>query len=142
MNKSSDPIAIRARNLADRKTTLGSKCEFCGSTEYLERHHPDYSKPLEVITVCKSCNAKIRWQDQEKPLREPCPYCKGTNIVKVGIVHKKRRLRCNDCDKSFYETQKVDNKKEVTVRNIRTSEESSQANTILSKKDIFNVEAN
>jgi hypothetical protein len=38
--------------------------------------------------------------------------------------------------------QKTDNKKKSNSMYLRTSEESSQANTILSKKDIFSVEVN
>lgn len=35
-------------------------CEKCGTTEVkLERHHPDYSKPLEVVTLCRLCHEKL-----------------------------------------------------------------------------------
>jgi hypothetical protein len=49
----------RAEQQARRKTGLQPKCFFCGSTENLERHHPDYNKPLEVLTVCHRCNLRI-----------------------------------------------------------------------------------
>lgn len=42
-----------------QKIPLKDKCENCGSTEKLERHHPDYSKPLEVQTLCINCHKKI-----------------------------------------------------------------------------------
>lgn len=35
--------------------------------ERIERHHPDYSKPLEVIFVCKSCHGLL---DEERHKRE------------------------------------------------------------------------
>lgn len=38
---------------------LGDKCEKCGSRENLERHHPDYTNPLEVQTLCRSCHALL-----------------------------------------------------------------------------------
>lgn len=42
-----------------RSIPIGDKCEICGATEGLEKHHPDYSKPLEVITLCRSCHMKL-----------------------------------------------------------------------------------
>jgi hypothetical protein len=34
-------------------------CEICGKTEDIERHHEDYSKPLEVRWLCKSHHLDI-----------------------------------------------------------------------------------
>ncbi len=33
-------------------------CEVCGSTDKVESHHPDYSKPLEVLWLCKEHHAQ------------------------------------------------------------------------------------
>lgn len=38
-------------------------CEGCGLRKRLDKHHPDYSKPLLVVWLCKPCHAiadKIR----------------------------------------------------------------------------------
>jgi hypothetical protein len=40
-------------------SVLDAKCQLCGSTENLQRHHPDYSKPLEVWILCRPCHWKI-----------------------------------------------------------------------------------
>lgn len=50
---------VYATRLALRKIPLKECCEVCGSTENLERHHFDYSKPLEILCVCRNCHAKI-----------------------------------------------------------------------------------
>lgn len=50
------------KNIEDRArdhTTLGPECTFCGSKQFLERHHPDYNKPLQVITTCRSCHQRL-----------------------------------------------------------------------------------
>lgn len=33
-------------------------CRLCGSKTEVDLHHPDYSKPLEVIPLCKVCHSK------------------------------------------------------------------------------------
>jgi hypothetical protein len=45
-----------ARFVAWKNVPIGRKCSVCGSTEKLHRHHHDYSKPLEVITLCQVCH--------------------------------------------------------------------------------------
>ena len=34
-------------------------CEVCGKKGKLERHHPNYNKPLEVIWVDRACHSKL-----------------------------------------------------------------------------------
>ena len=53
--------AQQAVHQAKQDGSLGAPdtCEKCGlETEKLEAHHPDYSKPLEVVWLCKSCHEK------------------------------------------------------------------------------------
>ena len=57
--KKKNPEKCNAQYLARRLVSLGSECSLCGSVEGLERHHPDYSKPLEIITLCTSCHGKV-----------------------------------------------------------------------------------
>lgn len=51
------PDRIEARWKAEYYIPLGNKCEKCGSIENLERHHPDYGKPLEIMTLCRKCHS-------------------------------------------------------------------------------------
>jgi hypothetical protein len=55
-NREQNKEKIHARALAKIHIPLGSNCVFCGTTKRLLRHHWDYSKPLEIITVCRSCH--------------------------------------------------------------------------------------
>jgi hypothetical protein len=52
-----------ARFTAWKKVPIGEKCVVCGSTEKLHRHHPDYSKPLEIITLCQECHLGRKFGD-------------------------------------------------------------------------------
>jgi hypothetical protein len=57
--------AHNAANAAVREGKLERKtlCEGCGLPKRLEKHHPDYSRPLLVVWLCKPCHAiadKIR----------------------------------------------------------------------------------
>ena len=35
------------------------KCEVCGKISKTDAHHKDYSKPLEVVYVCRSCHFRL-----------------------------------------------------------------------------------
>lgn len=49
---------IKARAIA-YKFPLGDKCEYCGSIENLQRHHPSYDFPEVFETTCQSCNVRF-----------------------------------------------------------------------------------
>ena len=39
---------------------MNSHCEWCGSDEFLQRHHEDYSKPAEFWTLCAKCHTSTK----------------------------------------------------------------------------------
>lgn len=111
------PEKHRARSLALRNIPLGSQCQICGSIKDLERHHPDYFKPLEIMTVCGRHNRLLKTRPQllKKIVDVPCSkrhqnwYC----------VHHK--LQCSrdeikefpDCPRPKIETDKMTELKEL-----------------------------
>ena len=51
-----NPEKITVSHNAYRSLPLGDMCEFCGSVENLERHHPDYDYPHIIVTCCSTCH--------------------------------------------------------------------------------------
>ena len=54
-----------SHGIRDHKVVKPEVCSVCGKKRKLEGHHYDYSKPLEVIWVCRKCHLQIH-----KKLRE------------------------------------------------------------------------
>ena len=57
-------IKCNARSKLGRSVVSGylnkpSICDNCGIDSKLEAHHDDYSKPLDVLWVCKECHIKL-----------------------------------------------------------------------------------
>ena len=48
--------------LKSGKLIRPDSCIICEKKCIPEGHHPDYSKPLEVIWVCKQCHADYHWK--------------------------------------------------------------------------------
>jgi hypothetical protein len=46
------PEKARARDLAS--SIEMKECAVCGSTNDLHRHHPDYSRPRDVVVLCRT----------------------------------------------------------------------------------------
>lgn len=49
---------VYARQQAYRHKISRIECIMCGSKELLQRHHLDYSKPLEVVILCIKCHSE------------------------------------------------------------------------------------
>lgn len=52
----------------DGKLQRQTRCEGCGLEKPVEKHHPDYSRPLLVLWLCKPCHAiadKVRRRLEE-----------------------------------------------------------------------------
>jgi len=60
-----EPHKIRAKNLARVGTKKGKLqkplfCERCFKVKKLDRHHPDYSKPLKIVWLCRRCHSGLK----------------------------------------------------------------------------------
>ena len=53
-----NPEKVSAETKARKEIPLEEKCRFC-SNRAVHRHHPDYSKPLLVWSVCAKCHKAI-----------------------------------------------------------------------------------
>lgn len=45
------PEKHRARKIAQKNIPL-QPCEICGNKKFVARHHPDHSKPLDIVFLC------------------------------------------------------------------------------------------
>lgn len=58
---------IVTRNaVRDGKLIPASCCSVCSSTEKIEGHHDDYTKPLDVRWLCERCHKS--WHRSNKPI--------------------------------------------------------------------------
>jgi len=65
------PERVKAIRVANYKIKIqkGKLCELCNLNEAKEKHHEDYSKPLEVLFLCSRCHKKIHSKNKERWLR-------------------------------------------------------------------------
>ena len=54
-----NPRIKLSQNMARHEFPNILKCDACGSTQVLERHHPDYNQPLKILILCRSCHQKV-----------------------------------------------------------------------------------
>lgn len=64
-----DPLKKAAKNAVDAAINRGDlvrpeRCSQCGSTDRIQAHHPDYTKPLEIVWLCTPCHGKTWRKDQ------------------------------------------------------------------------------
>ncbi len=59
---------ITGNAIRDGKLFQASNCSVCDSTEKIEGHHDDYTKPLEIRWLCKKCHKE--WHKHNKPIYE------------------------------------------------------------------------
>jgi hypothetical protein len=82
------PEKYKARTIFSRAIRHGkiqrpSECSLCGLSCTPEGHHHDYSKPLDVIWLCKNCHWKEELKSRPK-----------TYLGREYAVHKRKAYAC------------------------------------------------
>lgn len=76
-----DRHKAKIRKQSQRNADISTmSCAFCGSTENVQRHHPDYNSP-DFIPLCHKCHVKIH--------------------IESGTYRRKQEKKCVICGKSF-----------------------------------------
>lgn len=48
-----------SRAVMEKKIIKPEHCQLCGKNKPLDGHHNDYTKPLQIVWVCRLCHRKI-----------------------------------------------------------------------------------
>lgn len=61
----------KARGVLNKRVKTGkiekpSACQVCGKSGYVEAHHHDYTRPLDVVWVCKQCHEDIHHSNERQ----------------------------------------------------------------------------
>ena len=74
-NRVANPLAYHRAQMAAGRAVLKAvaagtlvrpaSCSRCGGGKRIEAHHPDYSKPLEVMWLCRRCHYHEHGHAQE-----------------------------------------------------------------------------
>jgi len=82
---------IRRKARYHIKIPKGQLCQICNEELAIEKHHENYSKPLEVMFVCRECHNKLRlkggkrWQNTHKNVQKH--YMWQTQELRILQIH-------------------------------------------------------
>lgn len=110
-------VKARAQRMAHRLVPLKEACEICGSKENLMRHHSDYTKPLDVQTLCKTCHEKQPPIKNPEEVKDEERYFNGNQRALILV-----RGNVEGCsDKRFWRIKLLDTGEELNVYPARLS---------------------
>jgi hypothetical protein len=90
----------RARSYANtyqrRGKLIRQPCEKCGSLQS-EKHHPDYTQPLNVEWLCRPCHLQLHRDIRETPLAPKLPTLlpayKERRSKRVAYLKRQQNVR-------------------------------------------------
>jgi len=88
--------AARKRAQRALPNLVGQKCEDCGTTKLLQRHHPDYSKPDAFRILCRMCHVKADQADGHRPAKQ-MRVCRLCGAMFLPTHSKKHNLCSPEC---------------------------------------------
>lgn len=103
----------QARSLVSKAIKDGAlhklPCELCGSSENVQAHHDDYTKPLDVTWLCVKCHKQ--WHTKNQPIRAEyvrraihCAFC-------GNVFEPKERHSMYCCDSCRLEARREVNRR-------------------------------
>lgn len=88
-----------ARKAAQRVVKM-TKCEICGATTKLNRHHVNYEKYIDVIVLCSKCHAQLHEHSISGRRKMARRVVCGKYFYPTHS--KKGQLLCGEDCRSFY----------------------------------------
>lgn len=85
--------------IAKSKNEVPQKCAVDGCDKIGERHHPDYSKPDEIVWICKSHHRRIFHSGK-------CKIC-GEKVLARGFCNKHYKSERKKVDEEYARMEKV-----------------------------------
>ena len=82
-----DACTKLANAVRDGKVEKSTHCYYCGSTDKIQGHHFDYSRPLDVTWLCLSCHRKT--------------HAMSNYDIRKELRKELQRKRCEDRDHSM-----------------------------------------
>ncbi len=89
------PTKWMARKRSQRAMPTLAKCQECGATGKLERHHPNYAEPDRFEVLCPPCHIKADQRDGTRR-KKPMKACKVCGAMFLPSHSKKH----NTCSKT------------------------------------------
>lgn len=95
MTRSESYSAFRTA-LSMGKIKRALTCENCGSNKEIDGHHEDYSQPLVVTWLCRSCHQKLHYMKDPGRvgrMKATRKQTQGLNLDDYQEFYRKRRAR-------------------------------------------------
>ena len=111
-NKHRNKHKRQAVRLALKHYPIAQKCSIQNCDRIGERHHPDYSKPLDIIWLCK-----MHHEEEHHKVKMYCSICGERNLARGfcskhykrqrKMIDKEYRDRTNELNRLYRKRRKI-----------------------------------